>query len=98
MSLPGLGAPEGDADMRRGRRRAVRDWTMACLGISDAAVVVVTEVACFEQQCAPREVLIAVFPQDGPRRQVSIHRALNEIVEADVRRAWGVDDNHGIST
>jgi hypothetical protein len=79
-------------------RRNLRDWTISCLGICEATVVVVTEVACLEQQCAPREVLIAVFPQDGPRRQVSIHRSLTDIVEADVLRAWGVGWKQGEAT
>jgi hypothetical protein len=88
----------GDAELRREMRRNLRGWTTACLGMGEASVVVVTEVACLERRCAPREVLIAVFPQDGARRQVSIHRALGEIVEEDVRRAWGADASKGDTT
>jgi hypothetical protein len=81
--------------MRRTARRKLRDWTTDCLGICKSTVVVVTEVKCLERQCAPSEVLIAVFPQGAPRRQVSIHLPLAEIAQADVWRAWGADAVQG---
>jgi hypothetical protein len=70
------------------RRGAVREWTCDVLSLSESATVLVTELSCLEPGCPPREVVIAVFAPNTPRRQLRIHCPLADLDEARVRQAW----------
>jgi hypothetical protein len=77
------------ADQRDAARRSeVRAWTCDVLSLDESASVLVTELCCIEPGCPPREVVIAVFAPNTPRRQRRIHCELVDLDEARVRQAW----------
>jgi len=76
-----------------GKRRAdpaaigrVRLWAEASLPASDAAVVMVTELACHEPGCPPVETVIALLGGTAPRTW-KIPRAAADLTAAEVAAA-----------
>ncbi len=64
----------------------IREWTRASLPPGDP-VVSVTELACAEPGCPPRETVILVMWTDAPAWKARIHKAMPEVSEADVALA-----------
>jgi hypothetical protein len=76
-----------------GKRRAdaaavgrVRLWAEASLPADDAAIVLVTELACHEPGCPPVETVIAVLGGTSPRTW-KIPLAAADLTAADVAAA-----------
>ncbi|MFF4285745.1 hypothetical protein ACFY0R_10510 [Streptomyces sp. NPDC001633] len=55
------------------------------LGLDDDAAVVVRELACSDEDCPPLETVVAVLPTDGANRRWTLHRAVADITEEDLR-------------
>ena len=75
-----------------GRAAAIKSWVAARLGLGEADIVTVAELACHEPGCPPVETVIAVHGADGGRRDWRIHKPLAEIVEEDVVSMGPGDD------
>ena len=75
-----------------GRAGMVKGWVTERLGLMDADLVTVAELACHEPGCPPVETVVSVHKADGGRRDWRIHKPLADIVEADVERAMAVGD------
>ena len=82
-----------------GKRRAdaaavgrVRLWAEAGLPADDAAIVMVTELACHEPGCPPVETVIALFGGASPRTW-KIPRAASDLTAADVAAALAREPN-----
>lgn len=72
------------APSRAGR---VKTWVTECLGLTEADLVTVAELACHEPGCPPVESVVAVHTADGARRNWRVHRALAEIDQTDIPKA-----------
>lgn len=72
--------------------RAVKGWIREVLPDAGEAALLVTELACHEPGCPPFEVVMAVLPADGPRRQRKIGKRLSELSAEDVRAAWSAGE------
>jgi len=71
-----------------GQVRAIKHWTRTCLGLAEETVVSVNELACHLPGCPPKETVILVMNAQMTI-QASIHKALTDVVEADiVAAAW----------
>jgi hypothetical protein len=82
-----------------GKRRAdaaavgrVRLWAEAGLPADDAAIVMVTELACHEPGCPPVETVIALLGGPSPRTW-KIPRAAADLTAADVAAALAREPN-----
>ena len=67
-----------------GRAAAIKRWVAARLGLDEADIVTVAELACHEPGCPPVETVIAVHGADGGRRDWRIHKSLADITAEDV--------------
>jgi len=67
-----------------GRASMVKDWITKRLGLSDADLVSVAELACHEPGCPPIETVVTVHGADGQRRTWRLHKPVAEITETDV--------------
>lgn len=70
-----------------GRAGLVKGWVTERLGLTDADLVTVAELACHEPGCPPVETVVSLHKADGERRDWRIHKPLANIEEADVQRA-----------
>ena len=77
MQLPGLGQRIDPDEAAR-----VRGLVQAVIADDDVTVMV-TELACTEPGCPPRETVIALMRPGAPR-QHKIHKPLAEVTAADV--------------
>jgi len=75
-----------------GRGRLVKGWVTAQLGLSEADLVTVAELACHEPGCPPVETVVTVHGADGARRDWRVHKPVAEIEEADVVRLFAEQD------
>lgn len=67
-----------------GRASMVKGWITERLGLSDADLVSVAELACHEPGCPPIETVVTVHGADGQRRTWRLHKPVAEITAADV--------------
>jgi hypothetical protein len=67
-----------------GRAAAVKGWVAAHLGLGEADLVTVAELACNEPGCPPVETVVTVHGSDGARRNWRIHKPLADVAETDV--------------
>ena len=70
--------------------RAIKQWTRACLDLAEETVVSVNELACYLPGCPPKETVILVMNAERTV-QASIHRALEDVTEADVAAVVWID-------
>ena len=70
-----------------GHGRIVKGWVTQRLGLTEDDVVTVAELACHEPGCPPVETVIAVHRSDNTRNDWRIHKALDEVEDADVELA-----------
>lgn len=70
--------------------RAIKQWTRSFLTLSEDAVVSVNELACHLPSCPPKETVILVMTAERTV-QASIHRALEDVTEADVAAVVWID-------
>jgi hypothetical protein len=62
----------------------IREWTRTAMGLVDGDLVSVTELACAEPGCPPRETVIVVIRADRTTVTLRIHKSMMEVVRADV--------------
>ena len=67
-----------------GRAAAVKGWVAAHLGLSEADLLTVAELACHEPGCPPVETVVTVHGADGVRRDWRIHKPLADVAKTDV--------------
>ena len=67
-----------------GRTSMVKGWITEGLNLSDADLVSIAELACYEPGCPPIETVVTVHGADGQRRTWRLHKPLVEITAADV--------------
>lgn len=70
------------------KARAIKDWTRVALNLAEDAVVSVNELTCHVPGCPPKETVVLVM-QQGRSIQISIHKAVFDLVEDDLKRALG---------
>jgi hypothetical protein len=82
--------PRGGAGYAQALQR-IRGWTTATLSSTALPagdpVISITELACAEPGCPPRETVILVMWPDAPAWKLRIHRAMPDVEEGDVRAA-----------
>ena len=78
---PDAGAPAlSDAAIDR-----IKGWVQWYWRLDDSTVVMVTQLRCHEPGCPPVETVIALLPMAGVRWQTKLHKAPEEVSEADIR-------------
>jgi hypothetical protein len=82
--------PRGGAGYAQALQR-IRAWMTAALPVDGLTggepVISVTELACAEPGCPPRETVILVMWPEAQAWKLRIHKAMPDVEEADVRRA-----------
>ena len=71
-------------------KRALRE----ALQLSDDAILMVTELACLEEDCAPVETVIGLLRSGEPQLQHKIHKSIETVDSEDlvtVCNAWGFE-------
>ena len=76
-----------------GHAGVVKGWVTGRLGLTDADLVTVAELACHEPGCPPIETVVSLHRAGGGRRDWRIHKPLADVKEEDVQRA--MVDGHG---
>lgn len=61
----------------------VKAWTLEQFGSTPTQVVSVTEAACMEPGCPPRETIIS-FWDCGARATLKIHKSAAEVTRTDI--------------
>lgn len=64
----------------------IRTWTRAVIPEGDP-VISVTELACAEPGCPPRETVILVMWSGEPAWKLRVHKAVIDVTDDDVRIA-----------
>ena len=77
-----------------GRAGEVKAWVTDHLGLAEADLVTVAELACHEPGCPPVETVVTVHPSDGERRSWHVHKPLAELDKKDVVTALSSEDGH----
>ena len=65
----------------------IREWTRTEFGLVDGELVSVTELACAEPGCPPRETVIVVMRPGHPATTLHVHKAMADVVRADLRQS-----------
>jgi hypothetical protein len=65
----------------------IKDWTRTVLNLDDEAIVMVSELQCHEPDCPPIETVIAVMETGKEKQMFKIHKAIDELTEAEVTEA-----------
>ena len=63
---------------------SIKAWARTLWALSDETTVMVTELECREPGCPPIETVIAVLEGPGRTTQYKIHKAADEVSQADV--------------
>ena len=66
------------------RAACIKAWARMLWALSDETTVMVTELECREPGCPPIETVIAVLEGPGRTTQYKIHKAADEVSQADV--------------
>ncbi len=66
------------------RAACIKAWARTLWALSDETTVMVTELECREPGCPPIETVIAVLEGPGRTTQYKIHKAADEVSQADV--------------
>lgn len=85
-----LGTHRPRPDLRRVRR--VKSVLREALRLSPDTTITVTELACFEDGCAPLETVIGLLRPDAPQLQHRLHKPIDQLDTADLAQAcaaWG---------
>ena len=77
-----------------GRAREVKAWVSEHLGLAEADLVTVAELACHEPGCPPVETVVTVHASGGERRSWHLHKSLAEIDEKDVVTVLSSENGH----
>ena len=75
----------------------IRGWTRAAVP-EDDAVISVTELACAEPNCPPRETVILVMWADKSAWKLRVHKAMADVNQGDVAHALASAEEIGTSS
>ena len=78
----------------RERARYIKEALRAALSLPDGTTIMVTELACLEEGCAPIETVVALLRPDAPPLQHKLHKPTDAVDDEDlvqVCTAWGFD-------
>jgi hypothetical protein len=82
--------PRGGASYSEALQR-IRAWTTAALSSARPPpgdpVISITELACAESGCPPRETVILVMFPNAPAWKLRVHKAMPDVEEEDVKDA-----------
>ena len=71
----------------------IKCWARAAWHVPEEATVMVTELECRESNCPPIETVVAVLQEGEPTKQYKIHKAMAEVLEADLSTAHNDADS-----
>jgi hypothetical protein len=66
------------------RAEEIKLWTRQTLALDEESIVSVSEFACTKPTCPNQRTVIMVISQEGPARQISIHKSIENVREFDV--------------
>lgn len=78
----GATAPPSDVLATVGR---IKEWIRAALSLPAETTLSISELACAEPGCPPRETVILVMPAGRRAMKYAVHKALADVVEDDIR-------------
>ena len=87
-----IGTQRRRPDLQRVRR--IKSVLREALGLSPDTTITVTELACFEDGCAPLETVIGLLCSDAPQLQHRLHKPLDQVDSQDLAQvcaAWGFE-------
>lgn len=67
--------------------RLIKQWMRDILVLAEDAVVSVNELTCHLPGCPPKETVVLVMRPGEPVFQVSMHKAMREVVRDDIETA-----------
>ena len=88
MMLIGSRSTKANLEVIRRIKRTLSEG----LSLPEDAVITVTQIACFEEACAPLETVIGLLRPSEAQLQYKIHKATEAINAEDlikVCKAWG---------
>jgi len=62
----------------------IKGWMRGALSLGPDVILSVTELACAEVGCPPRETVILVLPAGCRAMKYSVHKGLADVVEDDI--------------
>ena len=65
----------------------IKAWTRRALSLDEGVVLSVNEPACHLPGCPPKEVVVLVLTEGGPASKLTVHKALLQTTERDIREA-----------
>ena len=69
------------------KAKAIRLWTYENLPLTEETIVSVSEFNCKKPTCPNRQTVIFVMSENAPTKQMSIHKCVADVSEADVFEA-----------
>ena len=72
--------------------RRIKRTLSEVLDLPEDTVITVTQLACFEEACAPLETVIGLLSPGAQQKQYKVHKATESITPEDlikVCEAWG---------
>lgn len=78
------GATEPPGDVLAAVRR-IKGWIRAALTLPADTTLSISELACPEPGCPPRETVILVMPAGRRAMKYAVHKALADVIEDDIR-------------
>lgn len=63
--------------------KRIRQWTLSSIPPGEP-IISVTEAACAQPGCPPRETMVLILWPDAPTWKVRIHKAMPDVLEEDV--------------
>lgn len=64
--------------------KQIRTWVRDIVPLDAEDTISVTELACAEPGCPPKETVIVVMRSSGPWEKMRIHKAMPDVTEMDV--------------
>jgi hypothetical protein len=84
----------GDPHQRAAAVQRIKAELRQALGLSDDDIVMVTELACSEPGCPPRETVMALLRAEALTQRWKVHKPLIDVTPADVVNALASPGAH----
>ena len=65
----------------------IKQWVREALGLAPSTVLSVSELACRDPGCPPRQTVVMILPEGVPPTRLAIHKAMAEVVAGDILAA-----------
>jgi nitrate reductase delta subunit len=69
----------------------VQLWTRQQFALPEDAPVLVSQLACSNENCPPIQTVVAFWMESGDRHHFNVPKAIEAIAQDDVPREW-IDD------